>query len=64
MALSRALRDMIRKENGIRKKGIHSEDEIDITDGRKRQRYARGGEIKNEKWMHEDVEPFKRYREK
>jgi hypothetical protein len=36
MALSRALRDHLRKENGMRKKTPHSEDTVDINQGRKR----------------------------
>lgn len=45
MASSRALRDVLRKENGMRKKGTHSKDEVDINDNRSRQRYATGGEV-------------------
>lgn len=48
MALSRALRDIVRKENGMRKKGTHSKDEVDINDNHGRQRYATGGEVKAE----------------
>jgi hypothetical protein len=60
MALSRALRDVLRKENGLRKKGMHSEDEVDINDNRRRQRYAKGGEVKNDHWMQEASEHSKK----
>ena len=60
MALSRALRDELRKENGMRKKGRHSEDEIDINDNRKRQRYAEGGEVNDDRWMEKAFNPAKK----
>ena len=49
MASSRALRDVLRKENGMRKKGSHSEDDIDINRNSKRQHHAHGDMVEDER---------------
>lgn len=58
MALSRALRDVLRKENGLRKKAMYSEDEVDINRNSKRQHHAHGEMVEDDHWM-QDVKPKK-----